>query len=367
MPEPVRFLREDIMSGIVTDISLENYSYGETLNRPDALNASVPLTAADATEEILDPWRTAIYAVRGDRVEFGGILQPAQLSLGAAALSITCFGWLGYWDHVTIRTDYTPSNTDQFTIFKHLIDDAQNEAVWGDGFDLGIDVTWDALSGVKRDRSDDYRPWKAKNLGDALRQLAALDNGFDFAMQYTLNTSTDRIDKAIKLYSPTKGRDTGYLFEYDRAGNTNVVARGFADPIDFAWVGDGWGSGNDATRLRSPYTDESLRGIYPPYMAAPAWSSVKVQATLNDHTDGYFARTNRPKRVPTVRVDPDLSPRWGDYELGDTANFRIIDGYGSTGLIPDRFRITSTKVAAGDTIDLTLADPLGVATSGEES
>jgi hypothetical protein len=361
MPEPVRFLREDIMSGVVTDITLENWSYGETLNRPDALNASVPLTSDDATEEILDPWRTAIYAVRGTNVEFGGILTPPSLSLGAASLSINCFGWLGYFDHRIIRKDYTPSNTDQFTIFKHLVDDAQDEATFGDDFDLGITVTWDALSGVERDRSDDYRPWQAKNLGEALRQLAAVDDGFDFAMRYTLNTETDRIDKEIVLYYPTKGRDTGHLFEYERGHQTNIVQRGFADPVDFAWVGDGWGSGNDETRIKSAYVDETLRGVYPPFDAAPSWSSVSQQVTLDDHTDAWFARSNRPRRVPVVRVDPDLDPMWGAYELGDTANFRIIDGYGSTGLIPQKNRITSRKVASEGTYDLVLADPLGSA------
>lgn len=368
--EPVRFLREDIISGVVTDIDFDNWDYGETLNRPDSLSASVPLTSDDATEEILDPWRTAIYAVRGTNVEFGGILRPPQLSLGANALSINCVGWLGYWDMRIIRKDYTPNGVDQFTIFKKLIDDAQDEATFGDGYDLGIDVVWDALSGVTRDRSDDYRPWKSKNLGEALRQLAAVEDGFDFAMQYTINATTDRIDKTIKLHYPRKGRDTSYLFEYDRPREskpapTNIVARGFADPIDFAWVGDGWGSGNDETRLKSAYIDTTLRNVYPPYDAAPSWSSVSVSATLAEHTAAYFARTSRPKRIPVIRVDPDLYPQWGDYTLGDTVQVRINDGYGSTpGVVPERFRITGTKVASEGTHDLVLADPLGSADEG---
>lgn len=359
--EQVRFLRESIMTGEVADLELDEWSYDETLNRPGSLSAKVALTSPHCTEEILDPYRTAIYAVRGTNVEWGGILSPPSLSIGSSTLDVNCFGWTGYWDHRTIRKDYAPSATDQFSIFKHLVDDAQDEVTFGDGYDLGIDVIWDALSGVLRDRSDDYRPWKAKKLGEALQQLAAVEDGFDYAFEYTLNATTDRIDKAIKLFFPTKGRDTQFLFEYERGKETNIISYGFADPVTFAWVGDGWGEGTDALRIKSPYVDETLRGVYPPYDAAPSWSDVSEQSTLDEHTEETFGRTNRPRRVPVVRVDPNAYPQWGDYTSGDTANFRIIDSYGSTGITPQRNRTTGRKVTWDGLYDLVLADLLGSA------
>jgi len=104
MPEQVRFLRESIMSGELTELMLEEYQYDLALNRPGSLTAKVPLTATDATENILDPWRSAIYAVRGTNVEWGGILLPPQLSVGSPTIDINAVGWLGYFDHRIIRT-----------------------------------------------------------------------------------------------------------------------------------------------------------------------------------------------------------------------------------------------------------------------
>jgi hypothetical protein len=355
-----RFLVEDIMSGIVKtqDLALDDWTYDDTLNRAGSLQGRVPLMSTFATEELLDPWRTAIYVERDGRIEWGGILLPPSLSVGAPALSVACFGWLGYWDRRTVRVNYQPSNVEQFTIFRTLVLDAQSPSNFGAGYQLGIDVVWDAVSGVTRDRAEEYRPFNAKNLGEALRQLAALEGGFDFAMTYAINTATDRIDKRIKLFYPRKGRDTRFLFEYERGKPTNVVSRGFADPVEFAWAGDGWGSGNDETRISVAYVDESLRGVYPPFDAAPTFSSVVDPATLADNTAAFFARRNRPKRIPVLRVNPEQSPRWGDAEIGDIVNVRIVDGYGSTGTVPTRMRITGTRVGADGGYDLVLADPL---------
>lgn len=552
MPELIRFLRESIIGGELTDIVLENWSYDLTLNRPGSLRASVPLTAPDATDAVLDPYRTAIYAVRGNNVEWGGILQPPSMSVGSASIDVNAIGWLGYFDHRVIRdvvgqpapgglmvakpiddntatnvgplpqgvaskwtlvndgynhlvgvvptvgqagtyrshfnlappgtldgdgnlvqtavpstgltlhpiqsvtltivatglgaiinvtphirigsTNYTPgptpvvpaygattlkftwttnpatslpwtptdiyafyngnatagfitgtavsfvdvvvnqmtltvsygsgfsdffTQTDQFDIFKSLVTDAQSEAKFGPGYDLGIDVVWDAASGILRDRLEAYRPWLAKNLGEALRQLGALQNGFDYEMQYALNGVTNRIDKQIKLYYPSKGRETNFVFEYDRSpGLTNVIQRGFGDPVNFAWVGDGWGSGQEAARLRSSYEDATKRGVYPPYDSAPSWTTVTEQTTLNELTAATFAHMNTPTRVPVIRVDPDAYPQWGDYALGDVIRFRCTDGIGSTDPDGQRNRITGWKVTSDPVYDLVLADPL---------
>lgn len=542
MVEAARFVVEDILSGQIKtqDLPLDRWTYEDALNRPGSLSAVIPLSSDYCTEEILDPWRTAIYVARGSTIEWGGILAPPSLSVGSRELSVSCFGWLGYWDRRVIRslaaqpeaggvlvcrpnsdstsahvfglpdrTDlwrdviggysprqgivadpdvgvvpsylasfdvptisdlhpiasvtldltatlqtyaiqtvtpqvkiggvtysgdavtlgwvFTPTNcsytwttnpatgvawtvadiedfasgsyagftgsansygydtvvnsmsltvkydagftdyftqTDQFEIFRTLVVDAQSTARFGVGWDLGIDVTWDALSGVLRDRVEAYRPSQAKNLGEGLRQLAAVVNGFDFAMSYDLNTTTDRVDKSIRLYYPTKGRTTGFLFEFDPGSDpdnprrSNVLGRGFADPIEFAWAGDGWGSGNDDTRLKSPYVDETLRGVYPPYDAAPQWNSVVEQSTLDEHTEAAFSRTNRPRRVPVLRVDPDLYPAWGDYTIGDTVQVRTIDGYGSTGPSPESWRVTGRSVTGDVEYNLLLGDPV---------
>lgn len=361
-----RFFVEDIPSGQIKtkDLALADWSNGEVLNRPGSLQGMLGLTDQDCNEQILSPWRTAIYRVRDSTVEWGGILVPPTLGVGDAAISVGCFGWLGYWDHRSIRIDRQFSATDQFEIFQTLINDAQDEGEFGPGWDLGITVEWDALSGVLRDALEDYRFFQGKNLGEALRQLAALDDGFDYAMQYEIDASTDRINKTIQLFYPRKGRTTDFLYEYERSTEadprppTNVLARGLADPVDFAWVGDGWGSGADATRLVSPYIDEDLRGLYPPYDGAPQFTSVTEQERLDQNTAAWFHLRQRARPTPTFRIDPERYPRWGDWILGDTVRCQVQDGYGSTDPSGQMNRITGWKIAeSGATHDIILADP----------
>lgn len=355
-----RFIAEDIVNGQLKtqDLLLSSWSVTDTLNRPGSLTASISLTDQDATEDILAPYRTAIYMERDGAIEWGGILMPPSLSLGSQVLSINAIGWLGYWDRRIIRTDYQPDGIDQFLIFQQLVDDAQDEVINGDGYDLGITVTWDSLSGVTRSRTQDYRTFQAKNLGEMLRNLAALEDGFDFSMAYSVNTTTDRIDKSIELHYPRKGRDTGFMFTFDRNGaGGNVIARGFADQVQFAWVGDGWGSGADETRLKSTYIDSTLRNVYPPFDAAPSWTSVTEQSTLDDNTTQWFRSRNRPRLTPVLRVDPDRYPKWSDWQIGDTVEVNIDDGYGSTDGAQQN-RITGWTISdSGEVYDIVVADP----------
>ena len=549
MPIIPRYLREDVISGQLSDIELNNVVHERTLNRPGGLTGKVPLRSQYADEQILDPWRTAIYVLHGDNVIGGGILMPPSLDLGGDSLSLTCFGWGGYFDRRIIRgvglpgtvgqaepgavftakpiddastsgsfaapvgstawqnvsggysrligvaptqghamgyrshmsvpitgltlhpiayvtvgvvasgvgapiaaaaamtiggtayqgpaqtlnpggvydlswtmtvnpatgVAWTPAdiyafatsssagintgvatslvdcvanqiwmvvsygagfsdyfaNTDQFQIVKQLVDDAQNQTKFELGYDLGIHVIWDALSGVTRNKTGAYTPWLAKNLGDALRDLAAQENGFDYEWIYAIDASTDRITKTIKLHYPMLERDTGFAFEYDTddtAAPTNVISRGFTDPVQMAWTGDGWGSGNGPTRLTAPYIDATLLGIYPPYDAAPTWSDELSQAELQTKTNAQFQRTNRPRRSHVLRVNPDMDPKWDEFGLGDCIMLRINDGYASVGVNnPAVYRVTGRKVDYdANHYDVTMSDQATL-TPGEQT
>lgn len=551
MPAEYRFIVEDIMSGfILTDhLPLDDVRYDDWLNRPGQLTGRLPMSSPFATEELLREGQVAIYVERNGRIDWGGIAWEIVPS-SAGQIDFAAEGWLGYWDHREIRTDRQFTQIEQFEIVETLIGDAQDEVVFGDGYDLGITVGWDAPSGVLRDRLEEYRPWKTKNLGDALRQLAAVEDGFDMAMRYTFAGNT--LAKDLRLHYPMKGRDTGFVFEYGTGGFRQVRtaksylvldgAAGYASapwsgdvttelevglrfaPVDstpasmtsmvhqwgggggsrafrlvlltsgalrlqlsdgsttpsvdssvsaalptaecrawatwrasdgrvqffkeiggvveqvgsdrtialssiadrtqdievgrprntavslaanvyeawvrgvdgqvvfhadfdrqapgttsftersgktvtitnaeivedastvtvttvrdttpapglrsnvvayrypriatgMAWVGDGWGDGTDETRLRSSYVDETKRGVYPPLDAAPTFSGVTEPATLAENTAGAFARTNHPRRLPVLTVNPELDPQWGTYELGDTVRALIGDRY----------------------------------------
>jgi hypothetical protein len=327
-PAPYTYLVEDILNRrVIGELPLHAVTYDDYLRRPGSLKGSLPLDAADP--QMIDPGRWAIYAQRGTSIEWGGRLQTASVALGAETVDVTAEGWLGYWDHRDIWTDRQFAATDQFTIFAALVADAQDVMLAGPGADLGITVTWDALSGVLRDRLQEYRAFSGKNLGQALRDLGALIGGFDYAMEYAI--VGDQIVKTIRLFHPTKGTDRGHLFEYQRGARTNILRRGLTvDASNMAWRIRGWGAGADTSRLLSEQTTEARRGVYPITDTQANLSSVVEQGTLADGTAAQLARSDHPTVLPTIEVDPDLDPVWGTYGTGDTVHVRIDDGYAST-------------------------------------
>lgn len=325
-----RFLVEDIISGVLLgEVPLSDAVMDDPLNRPGSLSASLPVDHPKATSEWLDEGRRAIYVERDGVILFGGPLWGVDRPLGDRTLRLTVGGWLGWFDHRQIWVDRTFTNTDQFSIFKGLVDDAQDNAVLGTGASLGITVTWSALSGVLRTRGE-YLAHMTKNLGEALRQIAATEDGFDFSMVYALNPATDRIDKSIRLHYPRKGRDTGFLFQT----GGNITRWGVSrDAERMAWRVRGWGDGFESDRLRSVQIAELQRGVYPMLDAdIRDGGSATEQATLDENTVETLARIDHPLRLPVVEVNPMLYPRFGDWATGDTVGLRIDDGYGSVGV-----------------------------------
>ncbi len=378
-----RYWVEDVLSGVILtqDLPLNDVQVNAGVNRPGSITGTIPVDALPTAEleAFLDEGRRAIYWERDGQLvdDVGGVVWTSGRALGSREIRVEASGWLGYFDHRDIWRDRQFTNTDQFNIFKTLVDDAQDEAYStalggpGTSANLGITVTWDALSGVLRNREEDYRNHQAKNLGEALRQLAGVENGFDYGVIYSLNLTTNRINKTIKLFYPQRGRTTNYLFEYefgsaatadtyvetyedaypgsDRAvrGRTNITRWGITrDASKMAWRARGWGDGIETSKLRSESITEARRGVYPPLdVAFKASTGVSVQATLDELTTGELARVDHSIRLPIIEIDPAKHPRWGDWTLGDTVMLRIDDGWGSIGVdVPVAYRIIGWSV-----------------------
>lgn len=356
-----RFVVEDIMSRriVCDDLPITGWSYSGDLNRAGALSGNLAVASPFATDEVLSPWRRAIYAVLdGGRVDWGGIIVATPRQIGGQAVQISCIGWLGYLDHRFIRTGYVPTNVEQFSIVRQLVLDAQNESVFGPGFNLGIDVVWDKPSGIVRSFADDFQPWKQKTIGSAISDMAGSTDGFDYVAEFTVDAAANRITRNIRLHFPVRGRVTQFLYDLERGQPSPIREWGSAESGDFAWTGDGWGGGSDTNRVKVSATDDTARGIYPPIDASLSFSGVNSVATLSHRTAAAIARTSRPMRLPVIRVDPIGPPAWSELALGDSIRVRINDGYGSIGVgALTEFRIIGTKVTSDGTHELTLFGP----------
>jgi len=336
-----QYMVEDPLTGVVIaqHVPFVNVKLSESLNRPGSFTADLPLSDSHATTEIVYPGRRAIYAARDGRIQWGGVLWSANVDHGSTSIGVRADGWFGYWDHRDIWQSRVFTQTEQFEIVATLIGDAQDETGSGTAghahqgqVDLGITVEWDQPSGVLRDRTDVYLDHQSKNLGDALRELAAVENGFDYSMEYTL--TGDTIGKTLRLHHPMRGRDLRgdlshrFEFEFDTSptSKTNIVDRGVTwDSSDQGWRVRGWGEGMDETRLRAQHVDSTAGAGFLPLDRSPSWSTVSEQATLNAHTTEDADRYSRPFRVPSITVHPDMHPQWGSYGLGDIVPVDIRD------------------------------------------
>lgn len=332
MTTEYRYLVEDVMTGEIGELPLNNVVYEDYLRRPGALNATLSLADADANVELLDVGRRAYYVMRDQSIEWGGLLMHTSVELGGTDVQLTGLGWPGWFDMRDMWIDRQFSATDQFEIFKTLVDDSQDETnpTNGAGADLGITVTWSTLSGVLRDRLEEYRYFSGKNLGAALRELAALEDGFDFRMDYAISAGGGSIDKSLVLSYPSQGvdRSAEVGFEYVRGEQSNILRRGLShDASRMAWRKRGWGAGADVSRLLSTQINESRRGVYPFLDGQGSFSSVVQQATLDDNTAASLATDDHVIVLPSIEVDPDIDPKWHTYGIGDTFSVNIDDGY----------------------------------------
>lgn len=329
------YLVEDPILGFVVaqEVDLVDVQIEETLGGKGSLSAKLPLASAHATDDVVAEGRRAFYALRDGAIQWGGLLWDAPVQMGSDVFDLRCDSWLDYWDHRTIWHSRTFTDTEQFTIYKTLVDDAQatDDPLAGNPLDLGIDVVWDAASGITRTIVDQYLDHQARNLGDALRTLASSENGFDRAMEYDLGSET--ITKRTRLYYPRKGTtpEPGgaphFEFEFDTSptSKTNVLRRGIERTArTTAHRVRGWGEGSDVSRLRSQVIDPAGNG-YPPLDAAPDWSTESVQANLDARTREYTTRVNHPLRLPQIEVDMQADPKWGSYQLGDQIRADILD------------------------------------------
>ena len=232
---------------------------------------------------------------------------------------------------------------------------------------FGVDT---ATSGVLRDRT--YMAYDNKELGEAVEQLAAVINGFDFAVDVNWD-GAGQLVKQIRLQYPRRGRpfsQTGLTFELGR----NVS--------EFSWPSDGTryanlvrvvGDGDGPLALRATriapgeFQGPAVGGLgYPVVEATVSRSDINRQSTLNTVAEAALAARARPVVVPEITVRADSDPVFGSYVTGDSC--RVLIQPGVSPRFPDGLdvvmRIIGWQVQVSDEGSEEVRLELGVAADG---
>jgi len=316
------------------ELPFSGFSWVATLNGSGSASVSLPLrTTSTITATSLDAGKSLLWVERDGVLLWGGIVWGVSGDVASNSLVVSASGFHSYARRRVIRNTLTYSATDQVTIARGLIDSM--EAVSGS---LGIiGTTQTAVTGVNRDRT--YNDWDRKNVGEALDQLAAVENGFDFS--YTVSYVAGLPAVEFVTSYPPLGRRTSYVLDL----GSNVELLSFTrDGSAMANEVDALGLGQGPNRLIRTRTDTAALASEPLLQDAVTFSDISVASTLSAHAGQRLSRGNAIEQF-SVRLGPDGPPSLGSYSVGDIVEARGDYGYLS---ISGDYRISQLTTSVGD-------------------
>lgn len=322
-----RYEARDLRTGsLLGELPLGQPSLGQLLNRPGDLSATIDLGARSTntgmrlSQGFIDgtlPGRTVIWCQRDSALYDGYIVWSRAKPMGNRRWQIRGQSLLSYFDRRVIDSTKTYTAVDQHDIARDLINFAQSMP----GGDIGVVNTTTNDSGVTRTHA--FAHFERKNIGETLRELAEVDDGFDYSIDTALVSNLPVA--TFRCHYPRKGRsqaDNHLLFTHGR------MLRDYSFEEDGAQLANrvhGLGAGEGTDKLVTRLTDSSSidRG-YPllervvSHIDVNALTALQARAQreLSDHV-------NVPETWTAVVEPDDESIPFGSWTIGDDARFVI--------------------------------------------
>jgi hypothetical protein len=341
-----RYILTNVLTGsVLAEVPFESASFSHVLNAPGAfagtLGLKQPAKLESVLKSLLSPstsslGKLALYVERDGVIVWGGMLWTGEPDLDAGTFSLNGEGFLSYFRRRVLRAQKVYVQQDQTTgIAKNLIDYAQSVT----GGSIGIDTSGVATSGVLRDRT--YEAFERKFIGEAIEQLAAVENGFDFRFDSSWSGGTI-LNRFLTSY-PNTGRQTNFVLE---VGAQLARLSIKVDATSIATNVDEIGAGEGDLGLIATVSNPGLIGVYPLLDDVESHVDVNVLATLTAYANRRLSVGRMPVVIPSVDYDPSLEPVLGSYVVGDI--MRVRGGYGLAS-IDGMFRVMEINVSVDDT------------------
>lgn len=322
-----------LTNNVLAELPLKRVRFDSKLN--DIGSFTGYLAMADPAVQKLQPWtqtpggRTALYVDRGGTIVWGGVVVTrrfsqgpnVQGSVGAFLLEIGASEMFWYFrDKRVLAADTTFTNVDQLSIAQSLINDAQAVASGNIGVQVPVNT-----SGVLRTQT--WRGSDRKKVGQALMDVAQLDNGFDWQLRvgYGLGGQPAGVaGKQLVLGYPRIGNPyttSGWVFEFP--GNV----------ADYSWPEDSslqavtayvQGSGTGAAMIQSSNTVTALLDAGYPLLEEVFQAKDQIDPNAIAARAVSFAKAySSPVTLPQLMVRADLDPVLGSYGVGDDCLVRL--------------------------------------------
>jgi hypothetical protein len=274
---------------------------------------------------------------------FRGIVAQSQdtLSEQTDTVTFTCHDYLDMLKRRILTSKQNFAQVDQDTIAANLIDWGAKQVKTSGNVNLAPGcylplhvVTVDpagaarGLSGSRRDRQYAAQ----QDVSEAFANLAAVEGGFDFDVIPGMQASPPTSDDQVRVFFPYQGtlRDYEVILEYGstvRALSRSVNSGDYANYVRN--LGNNGQSDPNAVQLYAEATDPSSNNVTQDaqglWMAGFNDSDVSVQATLQQHANGYLksAAVLEPSYSLTLRPN---AYSWGKPRMGDICRLIIKAG-----------------------------------------
>lgn len=327
------YLVADALTGAIRDeIPFSSVSFSRSLSKAGGFSGTVSIDP-DVPQSIsglalpprvtlanLQAGRTFLWVIRDSQPVWGGFLWAHSANLQARTVQLAGQDFFSYYARRTINATktYTVGADDQFSIVAALIAYAAAQS----GGDIGTTVTYTALSGRKRDRV--YYSYEHRQIAEAISQLASVDDGFDFAIDYG-GTQATGFTHTLTLSYPKRGRTTNLVF--DARKNVRLLAwdqdgAGMANKV---WA---LGAGEEYAMTQASATDTSKLASYPLLEEVVSYKDVTVQQTIIDHATQDLRIRREPVETVSVEVNPnDIDSALGSFIVGDAVRVIANDGF----------------------------------------
>jgi hypothetical protein len=314
-----RVICVDTKSGtLLAEVPASGLSFASVLNGAGECSFSVPLgedASAGVYVDATEPVRRSIVVERDGVIVWSGIVWATTYDDASRELEVRAAETWSYYRRRNIHTTLRYTQVDQFDIVRGILTWVHAQT----GGDIGVTLG-DEVGFFLRDR--EYLIWDAKNVGDAIEELADVIGGFDFYIDAAWGDD-GRLVKRLRLFLLRRGRppaETDLIFEVGR----NVV--------EWTWPNDGtryanrvvaFGAGQDNMRLRAQavVATAQLNAGYPLIDDVISDNDVTRLSTLRAKADQQLADLSQPVVLPEVTVRADELPLFGAYELGDGCRF----------------------------------------------
>jgi hypothetical protein len=326
------------------------------------------VVAADLIS-ITQPGAVALYVERSDfptgknaNLIWGGIIwtRTKQLSY-QQQIDIGAKEFFSYMDQRYIGGAFNQSlyyvNADETFIAADIFAKMQSVPLGN----INVDVPTQASSGQIMTAT--YYNYQFTKAGQAIRDLSALENGFDFVVDVAYGPGNVPIN-TFNTFFPQKGLTFN---------QTKLVIARPGGIMDYSWPEDATtmanvvtavGAGTGTAMVYKTVSNVNPGGGLPVLEVINSYKQETVQANINARAASDLAVLGNPVVIPNLVIQANADPIVGTYSVGDCFLLKIADSRFSTPL-SQYYRIISITTQPQDNgineqVTLTLSQNLSV-------